>query len=125
MGHYEDFHVDFPPDGVGSAGNTNKTPIHARQSSNTYGKRSIVMGIFNLSILSEDDDANLAGGAGAGKITEEQALQLHAMVEENGLIHSAIHREFGVKTYDELKATKFQKAVNRITQLAQARGGKR
>jgi hypothetical protein len=119
LGHFEDFTVDFPPDAAGMEGTTNKTPIHARQSSNTYGKRSIVMGIFNLSILSEDDDANAAGGSSS--ITEEEAVELAGLVSNGGLVHSAILRELGVEDYRKLPARKLEKARSRIKQLIEVR----
>lgn len=121
LGHFEDFHVDFPPDDVGSAGTTNKTQIHARQSSNTYGKRSIVMGIFNLSILTEDDDGNAAGGVGQGRVDEEQAMKLGAAVTDWEINADAIMREFGVQDWAQLPAKKYEKALARINQIGEAR----
>ena len=120
-GHYEDHHIDLPPDDVGSGGNKNKTAIHARISSNTYGKRAILMGIFNLSILSEDDDGNAAGGGGANRITDEEAISLQTRIDEAGLMGSALLREFGVDTWAELPTKKLEKASKRIEQLIIAR----
>jgi len=126
LGHREDFFVDFPPDDVGSAGNTNKTAIHARKSSNTYGKRTIIEGIFNLSILSEDDDGNAAGGVGAGKVDDEQTMRLNAMITEWEISDATpIMREFGIDDWAKLPAKKFEKAVQRINVIGEARSKSR
>lgn len=120
LGHYEEYFVDLPPDDVGSQGAKNKTPIHARQSSNTYGKRSLLMGIFNLSILSEDDDGNAAGGVG-NYISEDQAMELAKVIHDAGLKTDAILREFGLKDLRQCPLAKFEKLEARVKQIAKAR----
>ncbi len=120
-GHFEDFFIDLPPDAAGAQGTVNKTPIHARASSNSYGKRYIVMGIFNLSILSEDDDATLAGGMGSGMIEPEQAAELQTMIDEAKLMNKALLKEAGVTEWPLLQAKKFEKTKARIQKLAEAR----
>ncbi len=125
FGHYEEFYCDLPLDLAGAQGTVNKTGIHAKGSSNTYGERYIVRRIFNLSILSEDDDGNAAGGDVPGRITEEQAMELDALVEENGLNHVAIQREYRVAGYAQIPANKFDKVKARILQLVEAKVGRR
>lgn len=121
MGHFEEYHMDLPPDDVGSAGNVNKTKIHARASSNTYGRRYIVMGIFNLSILSEDDDGNAAGGTGSEVIDPEQLVELQSMMDQAGIKAAVLAREFGIDSLDQLPAKKFEKVKQRIEQISRAR----
>ncbi len=122
LGHYEDFFIDLPPDMAGAQGTVNKTAIHARASSNTYGQRYIVKGIFNLSILSEDDDGNLAGGtAGGGFIGTEDAVGLQTQIDQHQLNNQAILREFGVTEWPLLPAKKLEKAKARIQKLGEAR----
>lgn len=122
MGHFEDFFIDLPPDMAGAQGTVNKTAIHARASSNTYGQRYIVKGIFNLSILSEDDDGTLAGGQGvSNRVDEEQAMRLNASIEEWGLNSDAVLREFAILNWEQLPAKKLEKAQKRINQLGEAR----
>jgi hypothetical protein len=121
LGHVEEFYCDLPLDLAGAQGTVNKTGIHAKGSSNTYGERYIVRRIFNLSILSEDDDGNMAGGDVPGRITDEQALTLDALVSENELSHTAIQREFRVAGWPQLAANRFDKVHARITQLIEAR----
>lgn len=59
-GHVEEIEDDFPLDGIGSQGKQNKTPLHAKGSTTTYGRRYIVCGQFN--IATSDDDGNEGGG---------------------------------------------------------------
>ncbi len=120
MGHFEEEYIDLPPDGAGVQGNANKTPIHARASSMTYGRRYIVMGIFNLSILTEDDDGNLAGGS--DRISEEQILELAELIAKSGLLAKALLTEAGVDDWAKLPVKKFEKVKNRIAELAAKRG---
>ena len=122
LGHFEDFFIDLPADDAGSQGTVNKTPIHARASSNTYGQRYIVKGIFNLSLMDEDDDGNLAGGVSGG-VEEDQAMKLAAMITDWDIPNGgkAIMREFGIDDWAQLPAKKFEKAVQRINQIGQAR----
>jgi hypothetical protein len=119
LGHFEDFYYDLPLDIGGLRGNENKTPGQAKGSSTTYCRRYLTTMIFNLTI-GEDLDGN-NGGGGAGRITEEQAMTLDALVEENELKGVAIQREFRVAGWSQIPANKFDKVHDRILQLIEAR----
>lgn len=60
-GHSKSYNYDTPMDGTGIGGKVNKTPTHARGSAITYGRRYLVLMIFNLS-TGYDDDGNAASG---------------------------------------------------------------
>ncbi len=124
LGHHEDFFYDLALDTHGPQGTVNKTPIHGKASSTTYAQRYLTKMIFNLAILSEDDDGNAAGGAVPGRITEEQGMELDALVTENGLSHKGIQREFRVAGWPQIPADKFDKVMARILQLIEARKGR-
>jgi hypothetical protein len=119
LGHTEDYFYDLPLDIGGLRGNENKTPVQAKGSSTSYARRYLTTMIFNLTI-GEDLDGN-GGNGGAGRITEEQALTLDALVSENELSHTAIQREFRVAGWPQLAANRFDKVHARITQLIEAR----
>ena len=123
LGHFEDFFIDLPPDLAGAQGTVNKTAIHAKGSSNTYGERYIVKRVFNLSILSEDDDGSAAGGDVPGRVTEDQWMELDALVSENELNPVTIQREFSVQGWPQIQANKFEKVKARIMELIEARKG--
>jgi hypothetical protein len=62
-GHSASYSYDTPMDLTGIGGKVNKTPTHARGSAITYGRRYLVLMIFNLTTgAQEDDDGNGAGG---------------------------------------------------------------
>jgi len=124
LGHGETFFYDLAPDLAGIKGSVNKTPIHAKASSTTYAQRYLTKMIFNLAILSEDDDGNAAGGTAPGRITEEQGMELDALVSENGLSHKGIQREFRVAGWPQIPADKFEKVKARIMQLIEVRKGR-
>lgn len=125
FGHSEDFFYDLELDTVGPKGAVNKTPIHGKGSSTSYAQRYLTKMIWNVAILEEDDDGNAAGGAAPGRVTEEQAMELDALVSENELNHTAIQREFRVAGWPQIPANKFDKVKDRILQLIQARKGQR
>lgn len=78
-GHSRKFSYDAPLDDAGIAGKVNKTPTHARGSSISYGRRYLVVQIFNLTISDEDDDGN---GAGASPVIGPvQARRLEALLK--------------------------------------------
>lgn len=58
-GHSKAYRYDQPMDSAGIGGKVNKTPTHARGSAITYGRRYLVLMIFNLS-TGYDDDGNSA-----------------------------------------------------------------
>lgn len=58
-GHSKAYSYDNPMDATGIGGKTNKTPTHARGSAITYGRRYLVLMIFNLTTGAQaDDDGN-------------------------------------------------------------------
>lgn len=57
-GHSKKYGYDSPIDDVGIAGNTNKTLTHGRGSAISYGRRYLVVLIFNLTLEGEDNDGN-------------------------------------------------------------------
>lgn len=60
-GHSKAYSYDTPMDSAGIGGKVNKTPTHARGSAITYGRRYLVLMIFNLT-TGKDDDGNAASG---------------------------------------------------------------
>lgn len=57
-GHVIQRHLDLPPDDRGIRGQINKTPIHARASSVSYGQRYLTCMIFAPEVTDEDRDGN-------------------------------------------------------------------
>lgn len=61
-GHFESLYADIPLDMTGIKGKTNKTKVHSKGSSFTYGKQYLIRMAFNMA-TGDDDDGNGAGGS--------------------------------------------------------------
>jgi hypothetical protein len=70
-GHTEKFWIDLPADGAGIKGSVNKTPIHAKGSTFSYGRRYLTLMIFDLATY-DDNDGNQSGNQN-GSQSEPQA----------------------------------------------------
>lgn len=57
-GHEENYQADIPSDLVGSQGKANKTAVQGFGSTMSYGRRYLVLLIFNLALVNEDNDGN-------------------------------------------------------------------
>jgi hypothetical protein len=63
--HTRNYQIDMPCDGKGAKGGDVMTKTHAAGSANSYGKRYLLLDIFNIAVGEHDDDGN-AAGAGTG-----------------------------------------------------------
>lgn len=111
-GHKKTVWVDVPLDMTGIKGSVNKTATHGKGSSVSYGRGYLIRMIFNIP-TGDDDDGNGAGGARF--ITDEQCLELDAIVTDNNL--NANGKWLGeflaylkVDSFDQLPAKDFGKA---------------
>lgn len=73
-GYSKTYTYDAPIDNVGIKGEKNKTTTHGRGSAISYGRRYLVMMIFNLTI-GDDDDGNAAGENEQQRIARETAQE--------------------------------------------------
>jgi hypothetical protein len=79
QGHTKQRFIDFPIDNIGMQGKVNKTMIHGKGSTFSYGRRYLTLLIFDLATYDDND------GTIAPRITEDQVNQLHAKITENDL----------------------------------------
>lgn len=75
-------HYDLPIDDAGMGGTKNKTPMHGRSSTVKYGQRYLLCMIFNVSTGTDDD--NDGNGEPTEYITDEQAANVLALLDETG-----------------------------------------
>jgi len=82
-GHYRTYRIPMPADGKGAKGGDVMTKTHATGSAVSYGRRYLLQLIFNVAIGidKEDDDGNAAS---LPRITQEQAANIHALLDEVG-----------------------------------------
>jgi ERF superfamily protein len=73
-GYKRTFHIDMPADGKGAQGRDVMTRTHATGSAYTYGRRYLLLGIFNLAV--EDDDGNAASrGKATGELLDTEQME--------------------------------------------------
>jgi ERF superfamily len=74
-GYKRNFHIDLPCDGKGAQGRDVMTKTHAAGSAFSYGRRYLLLGIFNLAV--EDDDGNAAGRTrdNAGELLNAEQME--------------------------------------------------
>ena len=65
QGHQREYHIDLALDDAGAQGTKNKTKVQAKGSTTSYGRRYLLLMIFNVSTKDDDD-----GNAGKGKKPE-------------------------------------------------------
>jgi len=80
-GHSRKHHIDMPADGKGAKGGAVMTQTHATGAATSYGMRYLLKLIFNVAIGEDDNDGNEP----AEKITEDQANELYALINDNDL----------------------------------------
>lgn len=114
LGHVDQYFYDLPLDLAGIRDQVNKTKIHAKGSTTTYGRRYLLTMIFNLTV-GDDVDGNVVGGADF--ITEDEAIKLEAFVTENELPSKNLFREFRVDSWGQIKSKDLDKTWARIKQI--------
>lgn len=102
-GHTSKTSMWLPPDASG-----NKPAVQAVASSVSYGKRYTAGALLNLTSHGEDDDAFLAAG---DFITESQAADLTALLQETAANQEKFLSYFKAKSIATLKAKDFAQAV--------------
>jgi hypothetical protein len=109
-GHSEETTIDLPADGSGS-----KNAVQAVGSSISYGKRYAAIALLNITSrapLDGDDNGNAAGAA--HWITEHQAADLVALMDEVGADRDRFLNYLRVDTLAHLPAKRFQDAVRAL-----------
>lgn len=109
-GFARSYHADVPFDLAGAKGNVNKTKTHAYGSTIAYGRRYLVLMIFNVPVKGEDKDGNQAGAV----ITEDQAKTLEALITEVGAHRPHFYKYMGIEALAGLRATDYDKAVKAL-----------
>ena len=85
-GYKRTYHIDMPADGKGAQGRDVMTRTHATGSAVSYGRRYLLLMIFNIAVGGEDDDGNAAGktnGNGGGLISNEQQKNLEILLDDD------------------------------------------
>lgn len=122
-GHFEPYHIDMPADGKGAKGGDVMTKTHATGSAMSYGKRYLLIAMFNIPVRGDDDDGNRAGQTGF--ITEQQKEQIIDMLRAPYQDTVGFLKYMNVESVDEIPASQFQKAMNSLTARKKNAEGKK
>lgn len=114
-GHTEMFEREEPADIMGPKGAPTKTVLHGAVSTETYLRRALTCGIFNVQLRNQDDDGVLGG---TRFITTEQAEQLEALIKETGTDRARFMEHFGTASISNVKADDFAAACNMLHEKA-------
>lgn len=80
-GHSELFYREAPPDTLGPQGKATKTALHGAASTETFLRRYLTAGIFNVVFRNQDDDG-VRGGMRL--ISQLQAEEIRMLIHEAG-----------------------------------------
>lgn len=108
-GHSRQHHVDMPADGKGAKGGDVMTKTHAFGAGVAYGMRYLLRMIFNMAVGDDND-----GNDPKEYITESQAADLKALLEETKSDTVAFCAHFKISKIEELSKQAFNHAVKMV-----------
>ncbi len=107
-GHTRIYHKDMPADGKGAKGGDVMTKTHAVGAAQSYAMRYLLRMIFNVSVGEGDNDGNIAEAS--PPLTEDQVLDLQALVEEYGANPRLLCQRLKVQYLDDLPQSRLKEA---------------
>ncbi len=115
-------HVDLPADGLGPKGSPVMTRTHATGGAMTYGMRYLLKMIFNVAVSEDDNDGNQP----LEYISEEQALTIQSMIDENGINMDAFKKWMSTalkcNSIAEITTITYDTVIHRIGSAIRAQG---
>lgn len=113
------YFADIPTDANGMKGNQNKTATHAFGSTMSYGRRYLLLMVFDIALTNDDDDGQSAGGyssrrqpsPGGEVITDEQASQIRSLATEVGADIGRFLNYFKAESIPDIPAARYAEAV--------------
>ncbi len=112
-GHSRKYFVDIPADSEGDKGTKNKSDTKAFGSTMSYGRRYLIVMIFNIAITNEDDE-----GAGDDRIGQEEIKTITEMAKAAKADMPRFLKFLGVESIEELPTRRYDEAVTALQQKA-------
>ncbi len=112
-GHSEKFQREAPPDTLGPKGSPVKTVLHGGGSTETFLKRYLTCGVFNVVFKNQDDDGVRGGWEG---ISDEEVAELSRGLTETGSNLAAFLEFVGVAAIPDIQRKDLTRARNLIAQ---------
>jgi len=120
-GYSKTYDANVPIDNKGIKGSVNKTATHAFGSSVSYGKRYLLVMIFNISTLVQDNDGN---GPPVEFISDEQVEELERLIEDTGTSKIKFLKLGKIDTLHQISKHNFDGAKHTINESFRARQAK-
>lgn len=117
LGYSEQHYIDLPLDMTGIKGTVNKTPVHAKGSTISYGRRYLTLMIFDLATY-DDNDADFKPVQEL--ISTEQVMNLEALITEIGANKASFLKVCKVDALENLPADKYDAALKRLEERRKA-----
>lgn len=105
-GHSRQYAIELALDNKGMAGSVNKTEVHGKGSTISYGRRYLEMQIFNLTVTNEDTDGNQDH-----PVSFEQCAILKELIGESGADEAKFCEAFKAKTLAEFPASAYEDGI--------------
>lgn len=117
-GHRESVSMTAQPDNSGQ-----KNAIQQVASTVTYLERYTLLAITGLAVTDQldDDGRGVPSATSVELITEEQQVDLEALIEETGFDTKIIYDGLKINDLSQVPATKFKKLCDRIEQERKAK----
>ena len=120
-GHERAYHIDMPVDGKGAKGGDVMTKTHAAGAAATYGKRYLIVNVWNLALVDKDTDGNMPKGP-QQTISGEWAEDLAKLITESKTDIHEFLQIGGFESLSDIPVSQF--AAARALLLAKIRGQK-
>ena len=122
-GHSVSHWMELPVDNTGAGGKATKTNVHGIASTTTYCKRYLYCGVFGIAPEGMDKDGNLPTQE-VQLVTDEQAMELHALISENELDEKQwldwIEGKTGERSFNSIPRANFVKVKDVILKRIKA-----
>ena len=119
-GHSEKYHREAPADTLGPKGAPVKTILHGGGSTETYLKRYLACGIFNVVFKNQDDDG-VRGGMEF--IDEAKISEISALLTETKSNLDKFLETFRVNSVSEILAKNYPAAIDMLRRKQSKMGG--
>ncbi len=110
-GHSQRFHREAPADTLGPKGSPVKTVLHGGGSTETFLKRYLTCGVFNVVFKNQDDDGVRAGNV---LISDESVKRLNDLLMETKSDLTGFLRFMGVDGLPDITIGNYPTAVNAL-----------
>jgi hypothetical protein len=104
-GHSRQYEITMPADGKGAKGGNVMSKTHATGAAMTYGKRYLLVDMFNLAI-DKDDDGNGAG------INDAQVTAIFKLIKDTGTDEAVFCSYFKIPMVADLSRKDYQRAAD-------------